>query len=81
MEKIWEITYRNYQGDYFSEYYHYEINAKETFLQLYEENRHQQEFEGSFVGDWKFSYFDPNYNEYSTFISLKEMTMDEFFAD
>ena len=80
MEKIWEITYKNYQGDYFSEYYHYEKNAKETFLQLYEENQNQQEFEGC-LDDWKFSYFDPNYNEYNTFISLKEMTMDEFFAD
>ena len=80
MEKIWEIIYKNYQGDYFSEYYHYEKNAKETFLQLYEENQNQQEFEGS-LDDWKFSYFDPNYNEYSTFISLKEMTMDELFAD
>lgn len=80
MEKIWEITYRNYQGDYFSEYYHYEKNAKETFLQLYEENQNQQEFEG-YLDKWEFSYFDPHYNEYSTFISLKEMTMDELFAD
>lgn len=80
MEKIWEITYRNYQGDYFSEYYHYEINAKQTFFQLYKENKDQQEFEGR-SENWEFSYFDPNYNEYSTFISLKEKTMDEFFAD
>jgi len=80
MEKIWEITYKNYQGDYFSEYYHYEINAKRTFFQLYKENKDQQEFEGR-SENWEFSYFDPNYNEYSTFISLKEMTMDELFAD
>ena len=80
MEKIWEITYKNYQGDYFSEYYHYEINAKRTFFQLYKENKDQQEFEGR-SENWEFSYFDPNYNEYSTFISLKEMTMDEFFVD
>lgn len=81
MEKVWVITLENYEGgNFFTEFFHHEENAKKRFLQLLEENHNQQEFQSD-SNDWVFSYFDSNYNEYSTVIALEETTMNKLFED
>lgn len=80
MEKVWVLTLENYEGENFTEFFHHEENAKKRFLQLLEENQEQEEFQTDY-DDWVFSYFDSNYNEYSTVIALEETTMDKLFED
>ncbi len=81
MEKVWVITFENYQDVSFgTEFFHHEENAKKRFLQLLEENHNQKEFQSD-SNDWVFSYFDPRYNEYSTVIALEQTTMDKLFED
>lgn len=81
MEKVWVITFENYEGESFAtEFFHKEENAKKRFLQSLKENQEQEEFQADYE-DWVFSYFDPHYNEYSTVIALEETTMKELFED
>ncbi len=70
MEMIYKMTFENYQGKNFIEYYHHKKDAIEKFIQLYQKNRNKKEFEGYFQY-WVFYYFDPDYNEYKTRVELE----------
>ena len=74
MEELWTIKLSNYMGEDDTIYFeNYEI-AKKNFDYLRDMNKDMSEFE---VVETKhsganMSWFDPNYNEYSTYVDLYE---------
>lgn len=80
METVYVLNLENYQGEYTFELFHHKENAERRYNELLEENKNQSEFE-RYENVHVFSFFDPNYNEYSTYITLTESTMDELFED
>lgn len=76
--KIYKITFNNYQGEDSIELYHKKENARTRYQELMEEGKRCQEFDRS---EFSFSYFDANYNEYSTFINFEECDLDSLFYD
>lgn len=78
MTTIYKITFDNYHGENFIELYHKKENARARFQELMEEGKECQEFCGD---EFSFSYFDSNYNEYSTFIDFEECDLDSLFYD
>lgn len=76
---IYEIRFENYCGDFYSEYYKDESNARARMFKLWQEAQDKEEIEG----DWNesFSFFDACYNEYSTDISLISRTLESLFCD
>lgn len=80
METIYVLQLENYQAETTFELFHHKDNAQRRYNELLNENKDKDEFE---CCDDKqaFSFFDPNYNEYSTFISLIESTLDWLFED
>lgn len=80
MKFIYRITLENYQGETTFELYHKEENAIKRFEELRLEALSHPEY------DYKnyifvFSFFDNNYNEYSTFIILERITEQQLFED
>jgi len=70
MEKYWTLVFTNYRGE--DDKYHfanYEV-AKKSFDMLAEAHKNDAEFS---VGDSFMEWFDPCYNEYSTFVDLVEV--------
>ena len=78
METIYRITLDNYCGENITEFYHKAINAKRRFHQLCEEGKAYDEYEQDTTSC---SWFDPSYNEYSTYIDLEECTLSDVFYD
>ena len=78
MTTIYKITFDNYQGENFIELYHKEENARARYQELMEEGKKHQEFDEE---EFSFSFFDPRYNEYSTYIYFKECDLDSLFYD
>ena len=75
---IYCINYDNYHGEDYIEYYRNENNAIKKLKELFEEGQTKEDFVGN-IKD--FSYFDSNYNEYSTYIYYYETTLDKLFSD
>lgn len=71
MTKYWAITRENFKGEDDAFYFESFEIAKENFDTLCEKNKNQAEFERS--GYSNASWFDPDYNEYSTYIELVEI--------
>lgn len=73
MKNIWAIEVENFK-DIDSTFYfeNYEI-AKDNFEILCLKNQNQEEFERN--GEYMASWFDPSYNEYSTYISLTKVEL------
>lgn len=78
MEIIYKITLDNYQGDSSFELYHNKSNAQARFAELIAEGRRKDEFD---LDENECSYFDCNYNEFCTFITIEECTLNELFCD
>ena len=78
METIYKITLDNYQGENSIELYHRKENAVSRFRELKEEGRTMEEFCDE--GD-NFSFFNGEYNEYSTFITFEECELESLFFD
>lgn len=81
---IYRIEFENYQGEYFSEFYHHEENAKARFEELRAEAIKESEFDS--WNDPKryyygFSFFDHSYNEHATFITLTRYEYERLFED
>jgi hypothetical protein len=73
MAKYWAIDCNNFRGENDTFYFENYKIAKENFEILCEKNKNQEEFKryDEYSGAW----FDPNYNEYLTFIDLTELEM------
>jgi hypothetical protein len=69
MKKYWTLIFANYRGNDDRYYFaNYEV-AKKSFDMLAEAHKDDEEF--SVEDDWM-TWFDPNYNEYSTYVDLVE---------
>lgn len=86
MEIIYMLTLENYKGENTFELFHHKENAVRRYNELLKENCRKEEFECD--GDDEdyddvrtFSFFDPHYNECSTFITFTKSTMDRLFED
>lgn len=81
---IYRIEFYNYEGEYFIELYHHEENAKARFERLREEAESKSEFESYDENEsyyYSFSFFDPDYNEHSTIITLTKCDYERLFED
>lgn len=81
--KIYCLKLDNYQGEYEIEYYRNKENAYKRFNELWHESEQKEEFDWDDEDDklQGFSFFDPAYNEYSTYISFKERSLEDLFSD
>ena len=75
---IYCIEFNNYCADTFNEYYRTKEEAMKWFNKLIEDNKDMDEFR---IDHNQISFFDPNYNEYSTYITYREIPFDELFSD
>lgn len=81
---VYRIEFKNYEGDYFTELYHHEENAKTRFEEVRAEAKNNPEFHSYDDDDnyyYSFSFFDPDYNEYFTSITLKRCDYELLFED
>lgn len=76
--KVYTINLNNYHGDIYEEHYLNADKALHRFKELWEEGKTHTEFESD---ENSFSFFDDNYNEYSTIISLYDSTIKDLFMD
>lgn len=80
MTTIYKLTLENYEGETTFELYHTELAARARVYELAQEAKDKEEFDYE-DGDTAFSFFDPRYNEFSTFIFLEETTLESLFMD
>lgn len=84
MKYIYCIEFENYEGDYFTELYHHEENAKTRFEELRTEAKNKSEYdeydeeENYYYG---FSFLDGFYNERFTYITLTKCDYERLFED
>ena len=83
---IYLIRFNNYMGEDTFEAYRHRQKAIKRFKELRKEAKSHMEFQDDVpfieVKEYNvFSFFDPNYNEFSTFISFNTYSPDEFFED
>lgn len=81
---IYRIEFYNYEGEYYFELYHHEENAKARFERLRAEAESKSEFESYDENEsyyYSFSFFDPDYNEHSTIITLTKCDYERLFED
>ena len=84
---VYLINFKNYEGEDTFELYRGRGNAIERFKELRKEAKKKEEFydEEDFNEEQKyneFSFFDPSYNEYSTYISFKTYdSLNQLFED
>lgn len=71
MSRYWAINCINFKGEDSIFYFEDFETARENFDTLCEKNKNQEEFKRK--GYSKASWFDSNYNEYSTCINLIEV--------
>ena len=77
---IYQINFENYQGETFFELYHHKANAYARMFELQEENKNQNEFDSESLDEIEF--FDPSYNEFSTYITLNVFnSVEDLFED
>lgn len=76
--KIYTISLENYQGETFVEHYFQKKNALARFHELQKEGKAKDEFQSR---QNSFAFFDANYNEYSTYITLTDGTLKDLFMD
>jgi len=76
--KVYIISLENYHGETYKEYYFQKKHAFARFIELKKEGKMQDKFE--FYQD-HFQFFDANYNEYSTYITLTDCALKDLFMD
>ena len=84
MKIVYVLTLENYRGEYSFELFYHKKNAERRYNELLKANRRKEEFEcddGSDECVRVFSFFDPTFNEYSTYITLVEKTLEQLFED
>ena len=80
MTTIYVIKLDNYEGDTTFELYHTECAARARLYELSLEAKDMDEYDYQEDED-VLSFFDPSYNEFSTFITLEETTLESLFMD
>lgn len=78
MITIYRIILENYHGDSITELYHQKENALARYHKLMKEGKEHEEF---CEEESSFSFFDPRFNEYSTYIHLNKCELDSLFYD
>lgn len=76
--KVYTINLDNYHGETYVEHYFQWNHALTRFLELRDEGKTKDEFESS---QNAFTFFDADFNEYSTYISLVETALKDMFID
>jgi len=84
--KIYYILFDNFEGDIDFELYHSKEKAYKRYTYLRNNAKQKEEFcdETDFNINNKmncFSFFDPNYNEFSTYITIREEKLENLFYD
>lgn len=74
--KYWCLVFENYHDEDYIEYFDSEENCKKAFEEICEFCRNHLEFERCRDIDWC-SWFDPNWNEFSTSVHVSELSMPE----
>lgn len=77
---IYEIKLDNYEGETTFELYITETGARARMYDLIQEAKDKNEFDYQ-EDDDVLSFFDPNYNEFSTYITLRKTTLESLFMD
>lgn len=77
---IYKIKLDNYEGDTTFELYHTETAARARMYELVQEAKDKEEFDYQEDED-ELSFFDANYNEFSTYITLRKTTLESLFMD
>ena len=84
MKMVYRIDFDNYEGEYHFELYHHEENAKARFEELRAEAKNNSYYD-SYDEDesyyYGFAFFDTNYNEHATFITLTRCDYERLFED
>ena len=79
MAKCWAIMCENFEGENSTFYFkNYKI-ANENFDILCEKNKNQKEFKK--LNECTVSWFDPRYNEYSTYINLIKIKLPTIYNE
>lgn len=76
--KVYTISLDNYHGETYAEHYFQKEHALARFLELQDEGKARDEFK---LCQNYFSFFDANYNEYSTYVDLTDSTLKDLFMD
>lgn len=83
-DTVYVITYDNYEGDNFFELYHDKLSAEAKLYELRQEGKEQEEYKEDLYLEndgAEISWFDANYNEFSTFITLTKTDLESLFFD
>lgn len=80
MTTIYVIKLDNYEGETTFELYHTECAARARLYELAQEAEDMDEFDYE-EDDNELSFFDPSYNEFSTYITLRKTTLESLFMD
>ena len=81
---VYRIEFENYEGESFTELYHHEENAKARFEEIRAEVKSKPEFNLYAENDtyyYRLSFFDSDYNEYFTSITLTRRDYELLFED
>jgi len=80
MTTIYVIKLDNYEGETTFELYHTECAARARLYDLAQEAEDMDEYDYE-EDDDVLSFFNPSYNEFSTYITLRKTTLESLFMD
>lgn len=69
MDRVYLLMKENYEGDFEAEVFETEEKAQKELREIKRENRNQDEYE---EGDDWCSWFNADYNSYSTHVYIRE---------
>ena len=76
---FWKLIFENYQGADFFYYFDNESAARTTYESIREAYKDYEEFEDD-VAD-TISWYDPAYNEYSTYVYIEPSPSTAIFSE
>jgi len=84
--KIYYIDFENFEGDTWFELYHNKEKAYKRYTNLRKASKKMEEFCDKIKFNIhnernQFSFFNADYNEYSTFITIKQIELEDLFYD
>ena len=84
--RIYYLNFENFEGDTWFELYHSKEKAYKRYTNLRAASKKMEEFcdEIKFNKNNeknRFSFFNADYNEYSTFITIEQIELEDLFYD
>lgn len=76
---VYRINLYNYHGYSNFELYHHKENAIQRLTKIWKEAKTKEQFNGDTIEE--FSFFDPEYNSYDTYITFYETSFEKLFCD